>query len=127
MATSYPGFRYDMGFQVNGTPIPDPNKFTGAVSDLDTMGKRDANGLLHRKRVATKHPLKFEYTNIPYTMMQTICNLISSDAFQFTYYDPAVGATRTMKAYTGDRNWEVVKAVWNQTALVTLKFSIIEY
>jgi len=118
---------YSMGFLVNGTRIPDPNKFTGAVSDLDTMGKRDANGLLHRKRVATKHPLKFEYTNIPWDTIQTICGLISADAFQFTYFDPAVGATRTMTAYTGDRNWEVVSKIPGKTPIGTLSFSIIEY
>ena len=122
----YPGYRYDMGFKINNTNIPDPSKFTGKVSDLDTLGKRDANGLLHRNRVATKHPLKLEYSNITWSMMQTICGLMTGDKFTFTYTDPAVGA-KTIEAYVGDRDWEVVSAVFNREPIGTLKFSVIEY
>lgn len=122
----YIGYRYDMGFKINGTNIPDPKKFTGKVSDLDTMGKRDANGLLHRCRVATKHPLKLEYENITWSMMRTICGLMTEASFSFTYVDPAVGS-KTITAYVGDRDWEVVNAVYNQEPIGNLKFSVIEY
>ena len=122
----YPGYRYDMGFQINGTPIPDPSKFTGKVSDLDTLGKRDANGLLHRNMVATKHPLKLEYSNITWSMIQTICALMAQPKFTFTYTDPAKGQ-KTIEAYVGDRDWEVVQAVFNREPIGTLKFSVIEY
>ena len=60
----YPAYAYTMGFMINNSPIPDPASFTGAVSDLDSMGERDATGELHRNRVAVKHPLKMEYKNI---------------------------------------------------------------
>lgn len=121
------GYRYDMGFKVNNVAIPDPTKFTGAVSDLDTMGKRDATGMLHRCRVATKHPLKMEYENIDWNMIMTICSRLSGASFQFTYQDPATGTLRTMTAYTGDRSWEVVSAVPGKVPIGTLKFSVIEY
>ena len=122
----YIGYRYDMGFRINGTRIPDPKKFMGKVSDLDTMGKRDANGLLHRCRVATKHPLKLEYENITWSMIQTICGLMTGASFSFTYPDPADG-TKTITAYVGDRDWDVVQAVNNKEHIGTLKFSVIEY
>lgn len=118
--------RYDMGFMVNGTPLPDPSKFTGAVSDLDTMGKRDATGYLHRNRVATKHPLKLEYQNISWALICYICNLIKDDKFEFTYVDPANGQT-TFDAYTGDREWDVVSAVKDSAPIGNLKFSVIQY
>jgi hypothetical protein len=115
-----------MGFMVNGTPIPDPTKFTGAVSDLDLMGKRDATGYLHRERVATKHPLKMEYTNISWQMICYICGLLKDDKFTFTYRDPAEGQM-TFDAYVGDREWEVVRAVNGEAHIGTLKFSVIQY
>lgn len=118
--------RFDMGFMVNGTPIPDPTKFTGAVSDLDLMGKRDATGYLHRERVATKHPLKMEYTNISWQMICYICGLLKDDKFTFTYRDPAEGQM-TFDAYVGDREWEVVRAVNGEAHIGTLKFSVIQY
>lgn len=123
----YPGYRYDMGFKIGSAPIPDPSKFTGKVSDLDTMGKRDARGTLHRNRVATKHPLKLEYNNIPWSMMTYICSLLVHDRFQFTYKDPAYNTTKTITAYVGDRDWEVVSAVYGMEPIGTLKFSVIEY
>lgn len=124
---NYPSLRYAMGFRVGDTALPDPTVFTGAESDLDTLGKRDATGLLHRHMVATKHPLKFEWHNIPWSLITRICELVRSDKFQFTYFDPAVGAPRTMNAYVGDRSWEVVSAVPGDEPIGTLKFSVIEY
>ena len=115
-----------MGFLVNGHPLPDPSKFAGAVSDLDTMGKRDATGYLHRNRVATKHPMKLEYANIPWHIICRICELIKDDKFSFTYYDPAAGSL-TFDAYAGDREWEVVQAGEGQAHIGNLKFSIIQY
>lgn len=122
----YPELSYAMGFMVNGVGIPDPSVFTGAVSDLDTMGERDATGYLHRDMVATKHPLKLEYNNIPWYVMQDIGQSLASDKFSFTYTDPIEGE-RTMEAYVGDREWEVVSAIPGEVPIGTLKFSVIEY
>ena len=122
----YPGYRYEMGFRVNDVAIPDPAEFTGAVSDLDTMGKRDATGYLHRCRVATKHPLKLKYQNIPWSLIKEICALLASDKFSFSYPDPAVGI-QTIYAYVGDREWAVVQAVPGYEAIGNLNFSVIEY
>ena len=59
--TNYPAYTYSMGFMIGSTAIPDPAVFTGAESDLDTMGERDATGYLHGDMVATMHPLILEY------------------------------------------------------------------
>ena len=117
---------YSMGFKVGATAIPDPSTFTGAVSDLDTMGKRDATGYLHRNMVATKHPLKLKYANIPWSLIQSICSLMASPKFQFTYPDPARGLS-TVYAYVGDREWEVVSDIPGQEPIGNLNFSVIEY
>lgn len=125
-------YNYVMGFKVNGTAIPDPSVFTGKESDLDSLGNRDANGLLHRKMVATKHPIKLEYHNIDWEMMKTIMGRMSGDEkFRFTFPDPSKAAENfynTVDAYVGDRDWTCVKAGDDPGEyLGDLSFSIIEY
>lgn len=123
---NYPSYHYEMGFMVNQVAIPDPTGFSGAVSDLDTMGKRDATGYLHRCMVATKHPLKLKYENINWDMIRTICSLMASEKFSFSYPDPAVGI-KTIDAYVGDREWEVVSSAPGCEPIGNLSFSVIEY
>lgn len=126
LENEYPAYRYEMGFMVGDTAIPDPKGFSGAVSDLDTLGKRDATGYLHRNKVATKHPLKLKYENITWAMIRNICSLMAAPKFQFTYPDPAVGM-KTIDAYVGDREWDVVAAVPGCEPIGNLNFSVIEY
>ena len=40
--------------------LPDPSEWSYQVGDLDTSGKRDATGLLHRAYVTTK--INYEFT-----------------------------------------------------------------
>ena len=118
--------RYTMGFAVNGSPIPDPSVFTGKESALDSEGGRDANGLLHRKMVATKHPLKLEYHNLYWQQMEAIMNKLTGESFNFTYPDPMHG-TQTIKAYVGDRDWTCTMASQTRGYLGDLSFSVIEF
>lgn len=131
------GYRYEMGFKVNGVAIPDPAVFTGAASALDSEGGRDANGTLHRKMVAMKHPLKLEYHSISWEMMETIMSKMTGESFQFTFPDPADGYI-TIKAYVGDREWGTAMArsrvdqsratkSWKGNWIGDLSFSVIEY
>ena len=130
-------YNYKMGFEVNGVPIPDPAVFTGKASALDSSGARDANGLLHRCMVATKHPIKMEYHGISWTMMREIMGKMTGQSFQFTFPDPKDGLI-TITAYVGDRDWETHMAPatvnrsggvdnWMNDWYGDLKFSVIEY
>ena len=130
-------YNYEMGFKVNGTKIPDPSVFSGKASALDSEGGRDANGLLHRKMVATKHPLRMEYHGISFSMMRTIMAKMTGESFEFTFPDPKDGYI-TIKAYVGDREWEVLMAHksvdttgksndWKTGWYGDLSFSIIEF
>lgn len=128
LMNDYPTMSYSMGFMVDNMPIPDPAGFTGKESDLDTMGERDANGYLHRNRVATKHPLSIEYKNVPWGIITRICGLLSSDKFTFRFPDPfnQLGYT-DIEAYAGDRNFTAVWSPENQEWIGNLSVSIIEY
>ena len=86
---------YSMGFKINGTAIPNPSSFSGKQSDLDTMGERDANGYLHRNKVATKHPLNLEYKNITWDTIQTIGSLLVNDKFTFSRNNSAAHKLNT--------------------------------
>lgn len=125
--SEYRLFRYEMGFKVGDVPIPDPAVFTGSESDLDTMGERDANGYLHRNMVATKHPIKIEYKNIPWAMIVKICGLVRDEKIEFTFPDPFTNGKRTIEAYVGDREFECVWAPADKIWLGNLKISFIEY
>ena len=138
-------YRYVMGFKIDNVAIPDPSSFTGKQSDLDTLGKRNALGNLKRNLVATKHPIKLEYSAIEWEMIQKILGLmtevdsngdpISKSEFSFTYPDPSTGTLKTRKCYVGDRDWGcdryyetiVVDDVkHSNTYIGNLKFSVIE-
>lgn len=123
-------YTYALGFNANGTPLPDPSGFSGETSDLDVSGERDATGLLHRDRVATKIPVQMTYTNITWDMCQTILQAVSPAQFSFTFPDPNTGALRTGTYYVGNRKWD---AVWLPAGenpagwYANLTFSVIEY
>lgn len=121
-------YTYHMGFAINGQAIPDPSAFSGAESDLDTLGKRAADGYLRRNKVAMKAPTKLEWQNIELDMIQYIGNLMNKgENFQYTYPDPIRGLC-TITAYCGDRNWDAVLCnVDNHHKWIgTLKVSVIE-
>ena len=123
----YPPVQYTMGFAIDNQPIPDPAVFTGAESDLDTMGERDATGYLHRNKVATKYPMKLEYHNVRWEVIMDICALVRKDKFTFTFPSPFVGGEQTIDAYVGDREFECVWAPLNGVYIGNLKLSLIEY
>lgn len=121
-------YKYDMGFRVNGDPIPDPSSFSGAVSDLDTLGERDSTGALRRNKIATKYHNKLEWRNIDWEMAGEIGRMLASgDRFNFTYIDPIAGEQEII-AYCGDREWEAALCTNPESRkwICTLKVSIIE-
>ena len=126
-------YRYTMGFAVGtsnppGTALPDPSSFTGSESDLDTMGERDATGYLHRKMVATKHPIKLAWNGLQWSKIVEICQAVNHEKLYFTFPDPfSTNATRTIEAYVGDREFECRWAPEVGDWRGDLKFSVIEY
>lgn len=126
-AYTHPTLTYNLGFMIGSTNIPDPTKFSGKESDLDTLGERDMNGYLHRDMVATKHPISVEYENIPWGAIRAIGSLIE-EQFSFTYPCPfSSTGTRTITAYAGDREFGAVHMPTDGEWIGSLKFSIIEY
>ena len=123
-------YNYDMGIQVNGIDIPDPAEWTYQIGDLDTSGKRDATGLLHRAYVATKINYEFSWNGLEWEMLQRIVNAVNTPQFRFAAPDPRTfGGTYLGYYYVGDRTGKgwYFNPDRNETATFTLKLKFIEY
>ena len=97
-------YKYDMNIRVNGTNIPDPSEWKYQVSDLDTLGKRDVTGLLHRKKVATKINYQFKWNSLDWEMLQLIVGAVVPEQFTFQAPNPVTfNSMYTGNYYVGDR------------------------
>lgn len=123
-------YNYKMGIKVNGTPIPDPSKWTYQVGDLDTSGNRDATGLLHRAYVATKINYEFSWNAIEWEMLQHIVTAVQNPQFTLVAPDPRTFDTNyTGSYYVGDRSGDGIYFLpdKDEQALFSLKLKFIEY
>ena len=119
-----------MGIKIGNTAIPDVGKWTFQVGDLDTSGSRDATGLLHRAKVATKINYEFQWNSLEWEMLQTILTLVSAESFQLTAPDPRNFNNRyTGTYYVGDRTGDCQYFIpgRNDKASFSLKLKFIEY
>lgn len=123
-------YKYELGLKVGDVSLPDPNSWNYQVGDLDTSGSRDATGLLHRARVATKINYEFEWKAIEWEMLEQILGAITADKFRFTGPDPRTFKTKyTGDYYVGDRTGSA-QYYWPDTeeiAVYNLKLKFIEY
>lgn len=123
-------YRYRMGIRINNTPIPDPSEWGYQVGDLDTSGSRDATGMLHRARVATKINYEFSWKALEWEKLQQMLSLMSADKFTLTAPDPRTfTGTYTGQYYVGDRTGKAIY-YWpdrDETAVFDLKLKLIEY
>lgn len=127
---TYNFYTYNMGIKVGEVSLPDPSKWDYEVADLDTMGKRDGTGLLHRAKVATKVNYSFEWSGLEWEMLQTIISAVSSDAFTLKAPDPCTYNTvRTGTYYTGDRTGSNIYYDTSrpEKGFYSLKVKLIEY
>lgn len=130
-----------MGITINGKAIPDPSEWSYQVGDLDTSGRRDATGLLHRKRVATKINYEFSWKSLEWKMLQLILNKITDAKFTLVAPDPRTFNTLySGDYYVGDRtgkasyflpgpdtNFPEAPGGRDEIATYTLKLKFIEY
>ena len=130
-----------LGLTVNGKKIPDPAEWNYQIGDLDTSGRRDATGLLHRKRVATKINYEFSWNALEWNMLTHILGLINAEKFTLVAPDPRTFDTKYKgDYYVGDRtgkvhyfrpdgesNFPTATGGVAEIATYTLKLKFIEY
>lgn len=123
-------YSYKMGIRIGNVPIPDVSKWTYQVGDLDTSGSRDATGLLHRARVATKINYEFSWNSLEWEMLQTILQAVNAEKFPMTAPDPRTFmGTYSGQYYVGDRSGEAQYFLEErpEKAAYSLKMKLIEY
>lgn len=97
-------YSYNLGIMIGDEKIPDPSEWNYQVGDLDSSGKRDGNGLLHRSRVATKINYEFKWNALEWEMLETILHATRKAKFTLRAPDPrSFKDTYTGKYYVGDR------------------------
>lgn len=123
-------YRFNMGIRINGTPIPDVSEWGYQVGDLDTSGSRDATGLLHRARVATKINYEFSWNGLEWEMLQRILSLVNNAKFTLRAPDPRnFTEFYTGQYYVGDRTGKALY-FWpdhDEQSMFDLKLKFIEY
>ena len=123
-------YNYSMGIMIGDVAIPDVSKWSYQVGDLDTSGSRDATGLLHRARVATKINYEFEWNALEWEMLQRILSSVGSEKFTLTAPDPRTfRELYTGDYYVGDRTGSCHYYLVDNTdvAQYSLKLKFIEY
>ena len=123
-------YRTDMGLKIDGKSIPDVSSWSYQIGDLDTSGSRNATGLLHRARVATKINYEFSWNALEWEKLQSILSLIN--AAQFTLEAPDPRTFREMytgQYYVGDRTGDChyYRTDKREVAVYTLILKFIEY
>ena len=114
------------------TILPDPSEWNYQVGDLDTSGRRDANGTLHRKRVATKINYEFKWKALEWEQLQVILHAVRHASFTLTAPDPTkfdVNEPYTGKYYVGDRTGgcKYYREDKAEVAVFDLKLKFIEF
>ena len=123
-------YNYTMGIKIGDVKIPDPGEWTYQVGDLDTSGKRDATGLLHRAYVATKINYEFTWKALDWEMLQIIVSAVQNQKFVLTAPDPRTFQTKyTGDYYVGDRTGKCLYYLpeKDDVAQFDLKLKCIEY
>lgn len=123
-------YNFNLGLKVGEVSLPDPSSWNYQVGDLDTSGSRDATGLLHRARVATKINYEFEWAALEWEMLQQILGAVADAQFTFTGPDPRSFRTRyTGQYYVGDRTGSAhyYRPDEEEVAMYSLKLKFIEY
>lgn len=123
-------YSYKLGIKVNNTAIPDPSEWTYQVGDLDTSGKRDATGLLHRAYVTTKVNYEFKWNALEWEMLQAVLALVNTPQFTLKAPDPRTFNTMyTGQYYVGDRTGAAKYFIVEREEKATfdLKLKFIEY
>lgn len=123
-------YNFNLGLKVGEVSLPDPSSWNYQVGDLDTSGSRDATGLLHRARVATKINYEFEWSALEWEMLQQILGAVTDAQFTFTGPDPRTFNTQyTGQYYVGDRTGSAhyYRPDADEIAMYSLKLKFIEY
>lgn len=105
---------------------PAPQTMQVAIQDIDAKATRDAQGLLHRDRVATKRKITLTFGPLTVPECSKILGTVRNEFFSVEYLDPQDGNMRSGTFYVGDRTTPVYSFVDSLPVWKGLSFDLIE-
>ena len=113
--------------KISGTVVnPAPQTMQVAIQDIDAKATRDAQGLLHRDRVATKRKITLTFGALTVAECSKILDSVKAEFFSVEYLDPVDGQVRSGAFYVGDRTAPVYSFVGSLPVWKGLSFDLIE-
>ena len=114
--------------KVDGVTFPTPTEMQYKEADLQWDGYRDAAGYMHKTTVRWKvRSIKVKWdrhlSNSEITLMRDAIN--NKEYMTVTYYSDTAGSSGSMTAYTGDLDYQLVRATTDSDGKwsdVTLSF-----
>ncbi len=99
--------------KVDGTELPTPTSMEYKEADLQSEGYRDSAGLMHKTTVRWGvRTIKVKWDRrLSSSELRDMRALIKGKEYiTLTYYSDALGMSGTMTAYTGDMDYQLVRA-----------------
>ena len=113
--------------KISGTVVnPAPQTMQVAIQDIDAKATRDAHGLLHRDRVATKRKISLSFGALTVSECAKILASVKAEFFNAEYLDPETGQNKSGTFYVGDRTAPVYSFVDSVPVWKGLSFDLIE-
>ena len=112
--------------KINDVTIKTPSEITVTRADIDGESYRNAKGYLIRDRITTKTKIQCTWNGLTVSEMSTLLQAVDDKFFNITYFDPYLGADKTIEAYVGDRTAPVYSYVNGLITYKSLSFDIIE-
>lgn len=113
--------------KINGKVYPGKlKKYKGTLIDVDGdgTGTTESGYTVRDIRREDKAKISVTYENLTLEEFSSIMAVLKTKEFKVEYF---CGEWRTITAYPGDRNWELVKAHDESESLWKLETSLIEY
>ena len=105
--------------------IPCPSSYSWKLSDVSASDAgRTEDALMHKKLIARKRHLEFEWENVYRSEASAILNAFNAEYFQVQYWDVLDNAYDLKTFYSGDRESPMYNMALGIQASV--KFNIIE-
>jgi len=92
----------DYNLTISGTAVKPPQSFQVVIQDIDAKATRDARGLLHRDRIATKRKISVSWAPLTLSECKVLLDSVKDEFFSVNYLDPWDGGMATRTFYVGD-------------------------
>lgn len=113
--------------KINGIVVPGKIvSYKGQMIDVDGdgAGTTEDGYTIRDVRRRNKSKIMVKFDGLPLEDFSAIMEALNSTSFEVTFF---CGSYRTITAYAGDKNWEMIHGYNEEVSLWKLDVNIIEY